>query len=64
MTTRTPLFERLTPWIFVALWSTGFVVARYSTNNAGPLSFLTVRMLCAAVLLYVIAKIVKAPKLA
>jgi drug/metabolite transporter (DMT)-like permease len=63
MTTRTPLFERLTPWIFVALWSTGFVVARYSTNNAGPLSFLTVRMLIAAVLLYVIAKIVKAPKL-
>jgi drug/metabolite transporter (DMT)-like permease len=63
MTTRTSLFERLTPWIFVALWSTGFVVARYSTNNAGPLSFLTVRMLCAAVLLYVIAKIVGAPKL-
>ena len=63
MTTRTPLFERLTPWIFVALWSTGFVVARYSTNNAGPLSFLTVRMLIAAALLYLIAKVVKAPKL-
>ena len=39
MTSRTSLFERLTPWIFVALWSTGFVVARYSTNNAGPVSF-------------------------
>jgi drug/metabolite transporter (DMT)-like permease len=63
MTSRTPLFERLTPWIFVALWSTGFVVARYSTNNAGPLSFLTVRMLIAAALLYLIAKVVKAPKL-
>ena len=63
MTNRGSLFERLTPWIFVALWSTGFVVARYSTRNAGPLSFLTVRMLCAAVLLYVIAKIVQAPKL-
>ena len=63
MTNRDSLFERLTPWIFVALWSTGFVVARYSTRNAGPLSFLTVRMLCAAVLLYVIAKIVQAPKL-
>ena len=57
------MFERLAPWIFVALWSTGFVVARYSTNNAGPLSFLTVRMLIAAVLLYVIAKLVRAPKL-
>ena len=63
MTNRGSLFERLTPWIFVALWSTGFVVARYSTRNAGPLSFLTVRMLCAAVLLYVIAKLVQAPKL-
>lgn len=63
MTNRGSMFEKLTPWIFVALWSTGFVVARYSTRNAGPLSFLTVRMLCAAVLLYVIAKIVKAPKL-
>ncbi|MEY4147241.1 MAG: hypothetical protein RL278_797, partial [Actinomycetota bacterium] len=49
MTSKTTPFERLTPWIFVALWSTGFVVARYSTRNAGPLSFLTVRMLCAAV---------------
>ncbi len=63
MTNRGSMFEKLTPWVFVALWSTGFVVARYSTRNAGPLSFLTVRMLCAAVLLYVIAKIVKAPKL-
>jgi drug/metabolite transporter (DMT)-like permease len=63
MTGNSALFERLAPWIFVALWSTGFVVARYSTNNAGPLSFLTVRMLIAAVLLYLIAKVVKAPKL-
>lgn len=57
------LFERSAPWIFVALWSTGFVVARYSTRHAGPLAFLTVRMLCAAVLLYVIALFLKAPRL-
>ena len=63
MSSNGTVFERLAPWIFVALWSTGFVVARYSTNNAGPLSFLTVRMLIAAVLLYVIAKLVRAPKL-
>ena len=61
--TQSKLFERLTPWIFVALWSTGFVVARYSTRNAGPLAFLTVRMLCAALVLSVIARVVKAPKL-
>ena len=61
--TQSKIFERLTPWIFVALWSTGFVVARYSTRNAGPLTFLTVRMLCAALVLSVIARVVKAPKL-
>jgi drug/metabolite transporter (DMT)-like permease len=39
------------PWIFVVLWSTGFVVARYATNDTGPLSFLAVRMVLAAALL-------------
>ncbi len=39
------------------------MVARYSTRNAGPLTFLTVRMLCAALVLSVIARVVKAPKL-
>lgn len=63
MTKSATLFERSAPWIFVALWSTGFVVARYSTRHAGPLAFLTVRMLCAAVLLYVIALFLKAPRL-
>ena len=63
MTKSATVFERSAPWIFVALWSTGFVVARYSTRHAGPLAFLTVRMLCAAVLLYVIALVMKAPRL-
>lgn len=63
MTKQVTLFERSTPWIFVGLWSTGFVVARYSTRHAAPLAFLTVRMLCAAVLLYVIALFIKAPRL-
>ncbi len=39
------------PWIFVVLWSTGFVVARYATNDTGPLTFLAVRMVLAAGLL-------------
>ncbi|MFZ9359615.1 MAG: EamA/RhaT family transporter, partial [Ilumatobacteraceae bacterium] len=34
---------RVAPAIFVALWSTGFVVARYATTDAGPLTFLSVR---------------------
>ena len=57
------VFERLSPWIFVALWSTGFVVARYSTDNADPLLFLAVRMVLAAGLLLVIASLTDAPRM-
>ena len=57
------VFERLSPWIFVALWSTGFVVARYSTDNADPLLFLAVRMVLAAGLLLIIATVTKAPRM-
>lgn len=57
------VFERLSPWIFVALWSTGFVVARYSTDNADPLLFLAVRMVLAAGLLLVIATLTDAPRM-
>jgi len=31
------------PWVFVAVWSTGFVVARLAMPHAPPLSFLTWR---------------------
>ena len=60
---QTSVFERLSPWIFVALWSTGFVVARYSTDNADPLLFLAVRMVLAAGLLLIIATVTKAPRM-
>ena len=43
------------PWVFVALWSTGFVVARYGTQDAGPLTFLAIRLAIAAVVLGSIA---------
>ena len=43
------------PWLFVLLWSTGFVVARYGTRDAGPLTFLSIRLAIAAVVLAVIA---------
>lgn len=39
------------PATFVVLWSTGFIVARYGTDDAGPLSFLTLRLIIAAVIL-------------
>jgi drug/metabolite transporter (DMT)-like permease len=54
---------RVAPAIFVALWSTGFVVARYATRDAGPLTFLCVRMFIAAGLLWLIATAMRAPRM-
>lgn len=34
---------RWMPWIFVLIWSTGFVVARFAMPHSPPLSFLSVR---------------------
>ncbi|MCV2351230.1 DMT family transporter [Paucibacter sp. Y2R2-4] len=34
---------RLYPWLFVALWSTGFIGAKYGLPDAEPLTFLTIR---------------------
>ena len=55
--------QRVAPAIFVALWSTGFVVARYATKDAGPLTFLGVRMFIAAALLWLIATVMRAPRM-
>jgi drug/metabolite transporter (DMT)-like permease len=41
--------------VFVLLWSTGFVSARYATDDAAPLTFLTIRLGVAAVVLAAIA---------
>ena len=55
--------ERLAPSLFVALWSTGFIVAHYGTADAGPFSFLAVRMFVSAGILWAIAVATRAPKL-
>ena len=34
---------RAMPWVFVLIWSTGFVVARYGMPHAPPLTFLSLR---------------------
>ncbi|MDP9363532.1 MAG: EamA family transporter, partial [Chloroflexota bacterium] len=39
------------PWVFVALWSTGFIGAKYGLPDAGPFTFLALRMQIAWVLL-------------
>lgn len=52
---------RIAPALFVVLWSTGFVVARYGTRDAGPLTFLAVRLTGAAVVLWIVATAMRAP---
>ena len=47
------LFARAMPWLFVCIWSTGFIVARFGMPHAPPLTFLALRfalsVLCFAV---------------
>jgi drug/metabolite transporter (DMT)-like permease len=51
------------PPVFVVLWSSGFIGAKYGLPYAEPLTFLAVRMACVVVLLGVIALIVRARRL-
>ncbi len=59
MTTERPevksTFASVAPSLFVFLWSTGFIVARYATSDADPLSFLAARLFIAALVLGAIA---------
>jgi drug/metabolite transporter (DMT)-like permease len=41
------IFRRAAPALFVFLWSTGWIVARYSAEYADPLTFLSARYACA-----------------
>ncbi|WP_166443549.1 DMT family transporter [Rhabdaerophilum calidifontis] len=43
------------PAIFVLIWSTGWIVAKYAAPFADPLTFLTLRYACAFVLMALIA---------
>jgi len=47
------LFVRLAPLIFVGLWSTGFIAAKYSMANADPFVFLCLRMTITAIILFI-----------
>jgi drug/metabolite transporter (DMT)-like permease len=46
--------ERWTPWVFVLIWSSGFVVAKYAFEYSDVLFFLGVRLLIAGCILLVI----------
>ena len=53
--------SKFAPALFVLLWSTGFVVAKYGLPYADPFMFLSVRILIAAFILFVIALVLKLP---
>ena len=53
------MLDRLAPAIFVFLWSTGWIMARYVAPHADPLTFLSVRFSLAAVALLVICLVLR-----
>ncbi len=60
-TTHKKLLIAAAPLLFVFLWSTGFVVPRFSAPHAEPLTFLAIRFPIAAVAFALIALYLKAP---
>ena len=54
------LFVRAAPLLFVMLWSTGFIAAKYSMGNADPFVFLCLRFSITALVLFFIVWVVKA----
>lgn len=62
--TEHPWIHRLAPWIapiFVIIWSTGFIVARYGMPHSEPMTFLTLRFVGVLVFMLPIVLIWKAP---
>jgi drug/metabolite transporter (DMT)-like permease len=52
---------RLYPLLFVALWSTGFIGAKFGLPDAEPLTFLSVRYAAVLVLMGAVAWLTRAP---
>ena len=53
--------SKVAPLLFVLLWSTGFVGAKYGLPYADPFIFLATRVLIAAAVLFAIAALTKSP---
>ncbi len=54
-TQATPFAVRATPFLFVVIWASGFVVAKYAAPHAEPLSFLLLRYAGVIVLMVTLA---------
>lgn len=61
MSDQTSFLVRVTPILFVLLWSSGWVTARFSVDHADPLTFLAVRHALTAAALAAIAVVLRAP---
>ena len=55
------MLARIAPWLFVLLWSTGFIGARLGLPHAEPLSFLSLRYALVLALLLPLALAMRAP---
>lgn len=53
---RSRKLESFAPWVFVIIWSSGFVVAKYAFRNSDVIFFLSVRLFIAAGILALVAK--------
>jgi drug/metabolite transporter (DMT)-like permease len=49
------------PWFFIVIWSSGFVVARYTFADADALYFLSIRLLLATLILFILTIALKQP---
>ena len=49
------------PWIFIVIWSSGFVVAKYAFESADSLFFLAIRLLLATVILFALTILLRQP---
>jgi len=49
------------PWIFILIWSSGFVVAKYGFEDADSLFFLAIRLLLAAAILFLLTVALRQP---
>ncbi|MDO9414921.1 DMT family transporter [Pararhizobium sp.] len=55
--------DRMAPALFVLLWSTGWVLAKYGGIYSGPLTFLCLRYALAALLFFAVCVVFQAPRL-
>ena len=53
------ILERYAPGVFVIIWSSGFIVAKYAFAHSDVIFFLALRLLIAAVILALITKAMK-----